>query len=64
MKKKVYKYQYDFHICLTGKSAIRDMLDFLIKQEKAFNPSANYTTITREAIREYYLRHGGKIDAD
>lgn len=55
------KKQYPFHICLCGKSKIRDMLDELIAQErKSVNPSAGYTSVTRQAITEYYIRHGGK----
>ena len=55
------KKQYPFHICLCGKSKIRDMLDELIAQErKGVNPATGYTSVTRQAITEYYIRHGGK----
>lgn len=54
------KKQYPFHICLCGESKIRDMLDELIALEKPLNPSAGYTSVTRQAITEYYIRHGGK----
>lgn len=51
------KKQYPFHICLCGPSNIRRMLDELIAQEKELGNPAGYTSVTREAIQEYYIRH-------
>lgn len=53
MKKK----QYAFHICLTGPSKIREMLDSLVTQERSNGEPSSYTSVTRKAINEYYVNH-------
>lgn len=49
--------KYAFHICLTGPSKIRDMLDSLVAQEREKGEPSGYTSVTRKAIAEYYVNH-------
>lgn len=51
------KKQYAFHICLTGPSKIREMLDNLVAQERSKGEPSSYTSVTRKAINEYYVNH-------
>lgn len=57
LKKTIDKHRYAFHICLTGPSKIRDMLDSLVAQEREKGDPSGYTSVTRKAIAEYYINH-------